>query len=91
MLPLVGWGVESSICLLDRQAPRSVMHVCFGSSISLTNEEIGDLRRGLEQSGKKFIWVVREADKADIFAREARRVELPEEFEERENGIVVRE
>ncbi|XP_057784553.1 zeatin O-glucosyltransferase-like [Salvia miltiorrhiza] len=78
---------------LDRQSSRSVIYVSFGSSISMTKEEIGELAAGLEQSGEKFIWVVREADRADIFAGEGRGIELPLGFEERvrERGIVVRD
>uniref|UniRef100_M1DFL2 Glucosyltransferase n=1 Tax=Solanum tuberosum TaxID=4113 RepID=M1DFL2_SOLTU len=48
---------------------------------------------GLEQSKQKFIWVLRDADRGDIFKGEDRRVELPEGFEERlkDVGLVVRE
>lgn len=50
------------------------------------------IAEGLEQSGQKFIWVLREADTANLFEGEARRVELPAGFEERvrEKGMVVR-
>ncbi|KAH7842602.1 hypothetical protein Vadar_007180 [Vaccinium darrowii] len=48
---------------------------------------------GLEQSEKKFIWVLRDADKGDIFAGEVKKEKLPDGFEERvkEVGIVVRD
>jgi len=48
---------------------------------------------GLEQSKQRFIWVLRDADRGDIFTEEARKVELPEGFEERVKGVglVVRE
>ncbi|PHU16718.1 Zeatin O-xylosyltransferase [Capsicum chinense] len=48
---------------------------------------------GLEQSKQKFLWVLGEADRGDIFTGEARRFVLPEGFEERikEVGLVVRE
>ncbi|KAH6757684.1 hypothetical protein C2S53_020870, partial [Perilla frutescens var. hirtella] len=51
------------------------------------------LAAGLEGSGQQFIWVVREADKANVFDGEERRVELPAGFEKRvgERGMVVRE
>ncbi|KAI3472218.1 hypothetical protein Pfo_029706 [Paulownia fortunei] len=78
---------------LDRQAPRSVIYVSFGTSISISEEEARELAVGLEQSKQKFIWVLRAADKADIFAGESRRTELPEGFEERVqgDGMVVRD
>ncbi|KAK4481694.1 hypothetical protein RD792_012602 [Penstemon davidsonii] len=89
-------GTESRHkCLkwLDKQAPRSVIYVSFGTTTSLTDEEAGELAMGLEQSKQKFLWVLRDADKADIFAGEARRIELPDGFEERvkEDGMVVRD
>ena len=48
---------------------------------------------GLEQSGHKFVWVVRDADKGDVFAGGERRPELPKGFEERVEGrgMVVRD
>ncbi|KAI3472217.1 hypothetical protein Pfo_029705 [Paulownia fortunei] len=89
-------GTESRHkCLewLDKQAPRSVIYVSFGTTTSFTNEEARELAMGLEQSKQKFIWVLRDADKADIFAGETRRIELPEGFEERlqGDGVVVRD
>ncbi|XP_073132517.1 zeatin O-glucosyltransferase-like [Henckelia pumila] len=78
---------------LDRQETNSVIFVSFGTTTSLSDEEIKELASGLEQSGQKFIWVLRDADKGDIFAGEARRAELPKGFEERVEGvgIVVRD
>ncbi|KAF5767219.1 putative trans-zeatin O-beta-D-glucosyltransferase [Helianthus annuus] len=80
---------------LDKQEPNSVIYVSFGTTVSLTDEEVKEIAFGLEESGQKFIWVVREADKADIFDGVDRRVELPEGYEERgvessEVGVVVR-
>ncbi|KAJ0702155.1 putative trans-zeatin O-beta-D-glucosyltransferase [Helianthus annuus] len=80
---------------LDKQEPNSVIYVSFGTTVSLTDEEVKEIAFGLEESGQKFIWVVREADKADIFDGVDRRVELLEGYEERgvessEVGVVVR-
>ncbi|XP_057784519.1 zeatin O-xylosyltransferase-like [Salvia miltiorrhiza] len=79
---------------LDQQATGSVIYVSFGTTTSLRDEEYAEIARGLEMSEQRFIWVVREADRADIFAggSEVRRIELPEGFEERvrERGIIVR-
>ncbi|KAM3281140.1 hypothetical protein P3S67_028160 [Capsicum chacoense] len=48
---------------------------------------------GLEQSKQRFLWVLRDADRGDVFTGEDRKIELPEGFEERveEIGLVVRE
>ncbi|XP_071720533.1 zeatin O-glucosyltransferase-like [Rutidosis leptorrhynchoides] len=80
---------------LDEQQPNSVIYVSFGTTVSLTVEEAKEIATGLEESGVKFIWVVREADKVDIFDGESnRKVELPEGYEERVEksgvGVVVR-
>ncbi|KAG6427096.1 hypothetical protein SASPL_111336 [Salvia splendens] len=75
---------------LDRQPPKSVIYVSFGTTTSFRDEEYAEIAMGLEESGQRFVWVVREADRADIFAGgdEGRRIKLREGFEER--GIVVR-
>ncbi|KAI3412538.1 uncharacterized protein J3R85_017238 [Psidium guajava] len=82
---------------LDKQAPSSVIYVSFGTTTALSDEQIREIAIGLERSGQKFIWVLREADKADIFSGggEARKIELPQGFEEtveaRDSGVVVRD
>ncbi|XP_057770362.1 zeatin O-glucosyltransferase-like [Salvia miltiorrhiza] len=78
---------------LDAQDHDSVILVSFGTTTSFQTEQIRDLALGLERSEVKFIWVLREADKGDIFGGGARAPELPEGFEERvrERGVVVRE
>ncbi|XP_060186335.1 zeatin O-xylosyltransferase-like [Lycium barbarum] len=86
---------RNNTCLewLNKQPPRSVIYISFGTTTSLSDREIKELAVGLEQSKQKFIWVLRDADRGDIFTGKARRVELPEGFEERvkEVGLVVRE
>ncbi|KAM7530056.1 hypothetical protein LguiB_033466 [Lonicera macranthoides] len=78
---------------LDKQAPKSVIYVSFGTTVSMADEEIKELAIGLEQSHEKFLWVLRDADKGDIFEGGVRRFELPEEYEERIRGVgmVVRD
>ncbi|CAA0829864.1 UDP-glycosyltransferase 73B4 [Striga hermonthica] len=88
-------GTHECLDWLDKQGtPSSVMFVSFGSTTSIPDEQIRELATGLERSGQKFVWVLRDADKGDIFTGgEARRPVLPEGFEERvkERGLVVRE
>ncbi|CAL0317077.1 unnamed protein product [Lupinus luteus] len=63
--------------------------------IDLVDEEqIKEIAIGLEQSKQKFIWVIRDADKGDIFDEDGvRRHELPNGYEERVErfGLVVRD
>ncbi|XP_030452870.1 zeatin O-xylosyltransferase-like [Syzygium oleosum] len=89
---------SAHVCMewLDKQAPSSVIYVSFGTATVLRDEQIREIAIGLERSGQKFIWVLREADKADIFSGgEARKIELPQGFEEmvetRDLGVVVRD
>ncbi|KAK4725465.1 hypothetical protein R3W88_028244 [Solanum pinnatisectum] len=78
---------------LDKQETNSVIYVSFGTTTSLSNEEIEELAVGLEKSMQKFIWVLRDADKGDVFAGEERRAQLPDDYEERlkGRGIIVRD
>ncbi|KAK9707131.1 hypothetical protein RND81_07G174300 [Saponaria officinalis] len=80
---------------LDGQEKNSVIYVSFGTITSITDEQIKELAEGLDKSGQKFIWVLRDADKGDVFAESdaVRRPELPEGYEERvkNRGIVVRD
>ncbi|XP_030515305.2 zeatin O-glucosyltransferase-like isoform X3 [Rhodamnia argentea] len=90
---------SAHVCMewLDKQAPSSVIYVSFGTTTALSDQQIREIAIGLERSGQKFIWVLREADKADIFSGggEARKIELPQGFEEtvetRDLGVVVRD
>ncbi|CAI9118863.1 OLC1v1020490C1 [Oldenlandia corymbosa var. corymbosa] len=61
-------GQQRHYCLdwLDKQAPHSVIFVTFGSSTTLSDEEIKEMAIGLEKSKQKFLWVLRDADKGDI-------------------------
>ncbi|KAK1397488.1 Glycosyltransferase [Heracleum sosnowskyi] len=68
---------------LDNQASNTVIYVSFGTTTTLTNEQIHAIAVGLENSGQKFIWVLRDADKGDIFVGDTRVCQLPEGYEER--------
>ena len=87
-------GRHFSIEWLDKQEPKSVIYVSFGTTTTLPEQQITQIAIGLEQSKKKFIWVLRDADKGDIFdGDEGRRHVLPDGFEERIEGmgLVVRD
>ncbi|KAL6138066.1 hypothetical protein ACLB2K_063352 [Fragaria x ananassa] len=80
---------------LDEQEPNSVIYVSFGTTTCMKDEQIRELAIGLEQSNHKFIWVLRDADKGDLFmdGDQVRKAELPKGYEERvkERGVVVRD
>ncbi|XP_028080733.1 zeatin O-glucosyltransferase-like [Camellia sinensis] len=71
-------GQHKCLEWLDKQAPNSVLYVWFGSTTSMTDEQIKELAIGLEQSEQKFIWVFRHADEGSIFSEDVKRGELPE-------------
>lgn len=75
---------------LDQQEVNSVLYISFGTTITLKDEEIKQLALGLEQSGIKFIWVLRAADDQEDVKRAQL---LPNGFEERVKGMgmVVRD
>ncbi|XP_019199051.1 PREDICTED: zeatin O-glucosyltransferase-like [Ipomoea nil] len=66
---------------LDKQPPKSVVLVSFGTLTSLSDEQISELAKGLEQSQQKFIWVVR-----DVLKGENGRIGLPEGYQDRVEG-----
>ncbi|XXG43611.1 hypothetical protein AAC387_Pa01g3599 [Persea americana] len=92
---VVDRGVRTSHgCLewLDKQPPRSVLYISFGTLSSLSKDQVPELAKGLERSGQRFIWVLREADRGDIFSKEEEEKEtngLPEGFEKRVRGVGV--
>ncbi|CAM0946533.1 unnamed protein product [Alopecurus aequalis] len=53
---------------LDAQPPASVLYVSFGTTSSFRGEQIAELAAALKGSKQRFIWVLRDADRADIFA-----------------------
>ncbi|XP_077247346.1 zeatin O-glucosyltransferase-like [Tasmannia lanceolata] len=83
---------------LDKQPAQSVLYISFGSNSFLTEEEILGLAMGLKHSDQRFVWVLREADRGDIFAEEksekkGENYQLPENYEEGLEGVgmVVRD
>lgn len=94
--PVFGPGSRShSQCLdwLDKQPKNSVLFISFGTTSSLSQEQITELALGLEGSKVRFLWLLKDADRGNIFEDGSERGELPQGFEERvrERGIVERE
>lgn len=86
-----GAGNEKHECIawLDEQPKGSVVFLCFGSMGSFSKEQLGEMAVGLERSGQRFLWVVRNPDPtAEVDLEEL----LPRGFTERtkEVGMVVK-
>lgn len=54
-------GKSQHDCLdwLDKQPNRSVIFLCFGSRGAMVPEQLKEIAIGLERSGKRFLWVVK--------------------------------
>ncbi|CBI31566.3 unnamed protein product, partial [Vitis vinifera] len=50
---------KSCILWLDRQPPKSVIYVSFGSLAIITKDELREFWHGLVNSGSRFLWVIR--------------------------------
>ncbi|CAN6268847.1 unnamed protein product [Urochloa humidicola] len=73
---------------LDKQPRASVLYVSFGSMSSLRGEQIAELAAALRGSNQRFIWVLRDADRGNIFAdhEESRHASLLAEFTKQVDG-----
>ncbi|XVF67534.1 hypothetical protein PTKIN_Ptkin10aG0128900 [Pterospermum kingtungense] len=81
-------SIDRHECLrwLDSKEPNSVLYICFGSSFKSSADLLNEIAKGLEASGKSFIWVVGKANNED------KEEWLPEGFEERieGKGLIIR-
>ncbi|XP_051199870.2 UDP-glycosyltransferase 75C1 [Lolium perenne] len=57
---------------LDARPVSSVVYVSFGSLARMAKEQLDELLRGLEESGRPYLWVVRKDNKAELAEAEAR-------------------
>ncbi|KAJ3680507.1 hypothetical protein LUZ60_016785 [Juncus effusus] len=74
---------------LDKQPVNSVLYISFGTCSTLSKYQIEQLAIGLLNSDQRFIWVLREADRGDIFAyldETDLQNKLPLRFMEKING-----
>lgn len=87
-------GGHECLNWLHKQPLDSVVYVSFGSTSTVSDEQIKQLAIGLKCSGQRFIWVLRDADRGDIFAadgleKSSRQRELPPGFEEEIEGVGI--
>ncbi|TXG74208.1 hypothetical protein EZV62_002787 [Acer yangbiense] len=80
---------EDTNCIswLNRQSPKSVIYVSFGSLASIDEKELLEMAWGLADSEQPFLWVIRPG-----MVRDSKGMELlPKSFEERvgERGCIV--
>ncbi|XVF83811.1 hypothetical protein PTKIN_Ptkin16aG0523000 [Pterospermum kingtungense] len=73
---------QRSIIWLDRQAPKTVLYVSFGSLVSIGEAELVEIAWGLANSHQPFLWVVRSGSVTGSERVEA----LPNEFMEEIRG-----
>lgn len=83
--------VGGCLTWLDSQAPASVVYVSFGTTCSLSRQQIQELARGLEASQQPFLWVLKIADEAPSTALDQAQMDwirelLPEGYEARIAG-----
>ncbi|KAJ4787585.1 Glycosyltransferase [Rhynchospora pubera] len=92
---------ERHPCLswLDAQPKKSVVYLCFGSMGSFPIEQLKEIANGLENSGQRFLWVVRSpptVNPAKVFEPTAEPdldILLPEGFLDRtkDRGMIIKE
>ncbi|GJN26774.1 hypothetical protein PR202_gb14733 [Eleusine coracana subsp. coracana] len=83
-------GQARHACLdwLDAQPPASVLYVSFGTTSTLPEDQVAELAAALKLSKQRFVWVLRDADRADIFAgeEESRHARFLSEFTKETEG-----
>ncbi|KAB1212777.1 UDP-glycosyltransferase 89B1 [Morella rubra] len=81
--------VEDILSWLDTCEDRKLVYVCFGSQALLPKHVLDQLAFGLEKSGVRFIWSVREPTTAQV---ENNYGTIPSGFEDRVvgRGLVIR-
>ncbi|KAG4207543.1 hypothetical protein ERO13_A03G071800v2 [Gossypium hirsutum] len=74
---------------LDACEDGEVVYVCFGSQVVLTNDQMAGVASGLEKSGVRFIWSIKEPSVGHV---EENYGMMPNGFVDRvaNNGLVIR-
>ncbi|XWS48493.1 hypothetical protein CRYUN_Cryun13aG0082300 [Craigia yunnanensis] len=93
-----GDGVAECLTWLDKQPSNSVVFLCFGSLGLFSMEQLKEIAVGIERSGQRFLWVVRNPPSENLSVAIKEQAEpdlnnlLPKGFLERskERGHVVK-
>ncbi|CAH9103203.1 unnamed protein product [Cuscuta europaea] len=72
---------HNSLEWLDKMPPNSAIFVSFGTLTIFPDDQLNELALGLEQSGQRFVWVVK-----DVLRGAHGKIGLPEGYEERVKG-----
>ncbi|GER36951.1 UDP-glycosyltransferase 73B4 [Striga asiatica] len=56
-------GDDECLRWLDSKEPESVVYVCFGSMTFFRTPQLREIAKGLEASGREFVWVVRRGER----------------------------
>ncbi|EXC32123.1 UDP-glycosyltransferase [Morus notabilis] len=82
-------SVDSIISWLDKCDDHKVVYVCFGSQAVLRNDQMEALALGLERSGVRFVWSIKEPTEAHVEGGYGR---VPHGFEDRVagRGLVIK-
>ncbi|XP_043692825.1 UDP-glycosyltransferase 88F4-like [Telopea speciosissima] len=94
-------GAADCLSWLDKQPSRSVMFLCFGSRGVFSVKQIEEIAVGLERSGQRFLWVVKNPPPIDDKSRRLSSIStmdfdleavMPKGFLERtrDRGLVVK-
>eukprot|EP00268_Persea_americana_P059702 TRINITY_DN7363_c0_g3_i1.p2 TRINITY_DN7363_c0_g3~~TRINITY_DN7363_c0_g3_i1.p2 ORF type:complete len:495 (-),score=100.54 TRINITY_DN7363_c0_g3_i1:139-1623(-) len=79
---------------LNQHPPASVVYISFGSQNTINLSQMMEMGKGLEESGKPFIWVIRPPTGFDLNDEFRAEEWLPEGFEERtaarKQGVLVK-
>lgn len=101
--PLIAAGSEAEnqhFCLswLEKQPSKSVVFLCFGSRGTFSSPQVKEIAEGLERSGQRFLWVVKNPPPNEMAKQTEENPDvdfdslLPEGFVERtgDRGLVVK-
>ncbi|KAK2411924.1 UDP-glucose flavonoid 3-O-glucosyltransferase [Trifolium repens] len=83
-------SVQKYLTWLNSKKDNSVLYISFGTICYLPDKQLFEIASAIEASGYDFIWVVPEKKGMENESKEEKEKWLPEGFEERNRGLIVR-